>query len=411
MARKIFLSFLGPNPYQNTVYYIGYGRDFHFETPFVQEAILNYLTKKEGLDIVPKVFLTKQAFNNWERIGGLKQRFLTLDIKFDKCNVKIPDGNTEKELLEIFLNVYNELEDGDEVFFDITHGFRSLPMLTMVFLNFAKFLKSISVKGIYYGAFDAKEEIEGKNWAPIWDLSFFSDIQEWTNAANQFLKTGNGLYLSELINDKTLDTLKSEIENFTKEILVNRGPSIYEGTSQIAIKKEIEMLDMERNNPLMIILGKVKQHFDTYQLKSIGNGLSAVKWCIENGLIQQGATLLEEFATSYILVRIGYSEYLQDFKVRGIVSASLSVSQENYIRRSEHFSSEEKLKYLEIEEELVSRVYGLPIYKKISETVKKIKKSIRDDINHAGFRDNPRTYDEFKNSLNSRYHELLKIIE
>lgn len=411
MGRKVFLSFLGTSPYSNTQYYFDSEKKLHFESPFVQEAILKYLIEIKKFQIVPKIFLTKLAYENWNKDDGLKKCFSSIDQLFGSSDVQIPDGKSEKELLEIFLKVYDQLEKGDEVFFDITHGFRSLPMLIMVFLNYAKFLKSVSVKAIYYGAFDAKEVLENQNWAPVWDLTYFSTIQDWTNAANQFLKTGNGLFLSELIQGEKLELLKSGIENFTKEILVNRGPSIYRGETQIAIKEQIEKLDLEKNDPLVIILMKVKDHFKSYELNSVKNGLNAVKWCIDNGLIQQGATLLEEFATSYILIIIAGSEYLQDFRIRGIISAALSVSQEKYSLRSEHFPEEEKLKYLEIEKKLTPLVYGLPYYRQISDTVKKIKNSIRDDINHAGFRENPRTYDEFRNSLNKRYLELLKVIE
>ena len=261
MGRKVFLSFLGTSSYSNIQYYFDSEREHHFETPFIQEAILKYLIDIKGFKITPKVFLTGLAKVNWEKKQGLKEGLNKIDSTFESSAVEIPDGKSKEELLMIFLKVYEHLNDGDEVYFDITHGFRSLPMLTMVFLNYAKFLKSISVKAIYYGAFDAKQAIDNQNWAPVWNLTYFSTIQDWTNAANQFLQTGNGLFLSDLIEAEGLENLKESISNFTKEILVNRGVSIYHGKTQAAVIEQIESIGFKNKDPLNIILKKVQSHF------------------------------------------------------------------------------------------------------------------------------------------------------
>ena len=38
------------------------------------------------------------------------------------------------------------MQDGDELYFDLTHGFRYLPMLVMVLINYSKFLKYAAEK-------------------------------------------------------------------------------------------------------------------------------------------------------------------------------------------------------------------------------------------------------------------------
>ncbi|PZX48284.1 TIGR02221 family CRISPR-associated protein [Algoriphagus chordae] len=419
MARKVFLSFLGLGKYQETDYFFDQKKDNSFKTPFIQEAILKHLISNDIHDIKPIIFLTKEAYQNWninDFNKGLKCSLSKINKEFGDSNYEIPSGTSQEQIWKIFKVVFDQLEDHDEVFFDITHGFRSLPMLAIVLLNYAKFLKNIKVQGVYYGAYDARETVGGLSYTPVWDLKSFSAIQDWTNAANQFLKTGNGLMLSDLIEDTDYFNLKDSISQFSKEILVNRGPEIFKGTTQLAIQKELQTLDLKVNDPLKYILKRVKSHFDEYQENSIINGLNAVKWCIDNGLIQQGATLLEEFATTYVLVKIGKGKLMQNPDVRGFVSAALSVAEGSYrymyldpnnpnIKQIEKY---QKLSF--VEKDVVPTVYLLDNYKALKCLVNDIKSSIRNDVNHAGFREAPKTYDGMKKSLVKRYEQFLNLL-
>lgn len=421
MARKILVSFLGLGKYEKTNYYFNSEKKDFVETCFIQEAILRYLIFDKEEKVEPIVFITNEAYINWNHNSfneGLKDAIVNINQSFKECDFIIPSGKTEDEIWTIFKLVFDQIKDGDEVYFDITHGFRSLPMLAMVLINYAKFLKNVKVLGIFYGAFDAREIMDNVTYTPVWDLKSFSAIQDWTNAANQFLTTGNGFMLSDLVDGNESPKLKNAIAQFTKEILVNRGPDIFSGSTQITIQKELNEVNPENNKPLGIILSKVKAHFDEYQKSTIENGLNAVKWCIDNGLIQQGATLLEEFSTTYVLVTIGKNEFIQDSDVRSFVSASMTIGKEQYKYKDQKDAQsiedpkkkEKQLRLGEIEKEIIPLVYSLENHNKIKCLVNELKNSIRNDINHAGFREKPRTYDELKESLLKRYKQFLKLI-
>jgi CRISPR-associated Csx2 family protein len=421
MARKILVSFLGLGKYEKTNYYFNSEKKDFVETCFIQEAILRHLIFDKEEKVEPILFITNEAYINWNNNSfndGLKDAIVNINQSFIECDFIIPSGKTEDEIWTIFKLVFDQIKDGDEVYFDITHGFRSLPMLAMVLINYAKFLKNVKVLGVFYGAFDARERVDDFTYTPVWDLKSFSAIQDWTNAANQFLTTGNGFMLSDLVDVNESPKLKNAIAQFTKEILVNRGPDIFSGSTQLTIKKELNEANPENNKPLGIILSKVKSHFDEYQESTIENGLNAVKWCIDNGLIQQGATLLEEFSTTYILIKLGYKELLQDSEVRSIVSAGIIVSEHEFrfkeTKEAESFMDEIKkdkfLRLVRIELEIVPRIYALNNYKEIKKLVNDLKNSVRNDVNHAGFREKPRTYDDLKASLLKRYNQFLKLI-
>ncbi|MEA3505330.1 MAG: TM1812 family CRISPR-associated protein, partial [Bacteroidota bacterium] len=171
MARKVFISVLGTGYYSKTKYYCE-NKDENVETHFIQEAMLKFYSNEFKKNDKAYLFLTRKARNdNWESPAQKNNKFViegksdsyqgleeTLKgFDFDVISKDIPDGNNEEEIWEIFQKVFDVLELEDEVYFDITHAFRSIPMLIMVLINYAKFLKKINVKSITYGNWEGRD--------------------------------------------------------------------------------------------------------------------------------------------------------------------------------------------------------------------------------------------------------------
>ena len=73
------------------------------------------------------LFLTKAAKQkNFEK---LKQEFEKFSIKTNIEGIDIPDGRNEGELWDIFEIIEENIEEKEEVWFDITHSFRSIPLI------------------------------------------------------------------------------------------------------------------------------------------------------------------------------------------------------------------------------------------------------------------------------------------
>jgi len=58
-------------------------------------------------------------------------------------------------LWKIFDGINSVIDEGDDIIFDVTHSFRSLPVLTLIALNYVKFLKNVNINKIDYGAMEA----------------------------------------------------------------------------------------------------------------------------------------------------------------------------------------------------------------------------------------------------------------
>ncbi|WP_456395341.1 TIGR02221 family CRISPR-associated protein, partial [Desulfurobacterium sp.] len=395
---------------------------------FIQEAIVRMLEWKEGDKIT--IFVTDEALKkNWEDNGqgngkeGLGTRLNKLKeegLKADFSYITIPEGKSEKELWEIFEKVLNIIQPKEDIIFDITHSFRSLPLLAAVLLNYAKVLKKINLKGVYYGAFDVLGSsrqvenipIEERN-APIFDLTAFFTLYDWTIAIDNFLKFGDVESLESLTKDRinpilsrtkgqdrVAKNLKKFVENLKKiadGIKTNRGKEILDFDSE----KIMQLMKNEEKNfikPLTPVFLKVEEKISGFEKGNIRNGYKAVEWCIKHGLIQQGYTILQETIITDIIVNILKDDY-SNLDVRELVAKAFRIKGQN-IPEDKWIVKDE---YRENLKEIVSLIPEdfVPVFNRLTD--------FRNDINHAGFV-NPRKSDDLRRKLEKIFMEIEKMV-
>lgn len=437
MPRKIFISFLGVSNYSPVRYFSEKIDDALPPLRFVQEATIQLHCNHFEIADVVLVCTTPTAFKmNWQDFEhadkshnttslkeGLESRLAKLNLSCKVRQKDIPEGKSPHEIWEIFNVVFNELEDYDRVTFDITHSFRSLPMLNMVLINYSKLLKNITVEGIYYGAFESKETNKtGDICSPIWNLNAFSEIQNWTNNARIFLKTGNALPLAEQITSPHYQEIKKSLVNFSQYTFVNRGMDIFSGSEMVNLQYALSQPIVDDDpalTALLPILDKIKEEFQFYRKDEVYNGFHAVSWCIQNGLLQQAATLMEEFITTLVMLDLGEQEF-DNHNKRITISAALtlgkdqefrfvSIPDEDVIEMDK--KTKENIELRNWQENIVPLVRSYKFKKEFGDLSNKIKSSIRNDINHAGFRMNPREYSGLNESLVKRYKEIQKLLK
>lgn len=116
------------------------------------------------------------------------------------CEVRlvlIPYCRTEAEQLELLRIMAAEVNPGDRVHLDVTHGFRHLPMLALLSALHLREVKKAEIAGIWYGAydFDTKE-------SPVYNLAGLLHIADWVEALNTFDKDGDyGVFAGRLDQD------------------------------------------------------------------------------------------------------------------------------------------------------------------------------------------------------------------
>ena len=161
MARKVFISFLGSNNYLETYYSL---EDEKSKRPvrFIQEDLVKRLCNEWTKDDRILIFCTDDSkTKNWlndghgdEKLEGLEYRLKSLKLPIQIEMTEISEGFSEEEIWSIFNSVYGKLQEEDEIYFDVTHSFRSIPLFSTILFNYAHYLKRTNLVGVYYGAFE-----------------------------------------------------------------------------------------------------------------------------------------------------------------------------------------------------------------------------------------------------------------
>lgn len=437
MARKVFISFLGTTDYFPSRYYRG--KKFCSDVEkYVQIAALQYVQRLATWtenDCAYILLTTEAKARNWEdgnyidRNGnpnvGLESTLKSKKFPFPcKAVTDIPEGKNEKEIWEIFKRIHDLFQDGDELYFDITHAYRYLPMLVVVLGNYSKFLDKAKVAHILYGNYEGRDKDEQKEFitpslAPLVDLQSFSTLQDWTYAVADFVNNGNADRMFDLTysisaslikkGDERADLLTklvTSIKDFAKDMQTSRGLTIVNGTNILELKKNLAAFeDRLRNDPneasvdelLLPVFGQIEGIVDSYQERiDIRNGFQAVKWCLDHKLYQQAVTILQESVKSYFCLILKYD--MTDPAKRDIVKGLLEMAKyrNSYMLPTEIGMPKGKTEWSVSMKNIASDYDSLRI--------------IRNDLNHAGFQYRPSEPLLIEETIKEKYESIKKAL-
>lgn len=334
--RKVFISFLGTNNYLETHYVLN-----GLKSPvvrFVQQALIGFLCKDWTENDRVMIFYTKASHDkNWvdggqgERVSAVENIGLFSVLQSMQQSVdnplhakvegyEIAEGFSEEEIWSIFDCVYEKLQEGDCIYFDVTHAFRSIPLFSTVLFNYARFMKGIKLVSVHYGAFEklgsafwVKTNIPDpdKREAPIVDLTSLVDLQNTNVAANNFIEFGKvGTIASQLSVEGISETkeqrksyvaiksLKTELGKLDDYIQTCRMDKIKQGQyiKNILSQFDVAVKSRQLQCAEKLLLIKIKDHLSDFKGENTDDNIeAAVKWAFRYGMLQQAYTLGQEF--------------------------------------------------------------------------------------------------------------------
>ena len=179
--------------------------------------------------------------------GTFKDKILGIVTKY---------GMNELEIFENFnliIKLQDELEDGDEVYLDITHSFRSNAFWMFLVMNYLTDVedKNITVNAITYGMLEAQKD----GVAPVVDLNAFYKILQWIKGANALKEYGNSYLLEENIEN---EKLSKKLKNFSDALNMNYIGSLRQSINSLK-KLEDDIDNLE--GPAKLIIPKVIKDF------------------------------------------------------------------------------------------------------------------------------------------------------
>lgn len=181
------ISFLGTADYKLTTFR---WNGLEKQTRFFPVAVAQFVQPDELLICATP---TVQAHQN---LAELKRDLERMETRYRV--VPIPEGHSESDLWEIFDALTTVVNEGEQVVFDVTHSFRSLPFLAFLAVAYLQVAKKVKVERVLYGAWEARDQ--ATNRSPVFDLTPFVRLFDWLTATDLFTQTGDARRLAALLN-------------------------------------------------------------------------------------------------------------------------------------------------------------------------------------------------------------------
>lgn len=325
------LSFVGSGPLHETTYR---WEGQCCRTPAVQEALSEFFPVDEVV-----LFTTE---------GAARTNYASVAGRLPGCRkVDIPDGKSEQELWEIFRIVCNEVRPEDEILFDITHGFRSLPFVSFLTMAYLKETKGVRIGKVVYGAYEARDD----GGTPIFDLTGFISILDWFTAVRSFSGHVDATDLRDLLAGIQAQAHRERGNRTPPTRLINWSNRLQDFTAAVRLSRPIDALGAAESifrdfdtveeeiagfvpalNPVMDRIRDLEQLAakdpDPERGPDWGYAerqLRLIEYQVEKGLYLQAAELAREWMVTTLIIRFGDSrrDWL-DRDVRLTVERTLS---------------------------------------------------------------------------------------
>ncbi|BCD68474.1 TIGR02221 family CRISPR-associated protein [Nitratiruptor sp. YY09-18] len=339
MKDKILISLLGKGLYQKENKKYDYSlTSYKIEDKIIQSKLVGDALRR--LYNPDKIFIVGTVESLW----NLADEYIR-----DYEKVIIPFGKNSEEFWKVFEVLISLDVDNSEIYFDITHGFRSLPLFISTILQFFKNFKNTEIKGVYYGIFEAKEG----DITPIVNMLPFIELNQWIESANIFKKYGDGREIAQLISKKVrehkgdeeyhpISTLANKFDIYTKSVGFAAADIYLETIKEI--EEKLEKIgnvpnDIKSFSFIIDELKKETKNFD-FNLPKWQLYLTISNVLFHKNRYAQALTILRETLHYYIIEELNL--LAQGYKIRDI-DASIGY----ILKYQQHFFKKEFIKLVE----------------------------------------------------------------
>ena len=403
------LTFLGAGKYSKTTY--TFNKQTH-ATKYAPAATAHFFRPQKTLIVVTN----KAEAMHFESLADEIAAVTT------PVAIPIPDGHSEAELWQIFNALTQHVAEGDELVVDITNGFRSLPFLSFLAIAFLRLARQVKVRRVLYGAWEARNE--ENNETPVFDLTPFVALLDWTIAADRFIRFGDSGDLATLLRAEIppgklmgVDLQARELGNALKSaattmdavsLALRLTRPLETMTAGVELQNrltKVNSLIVENIPPFSLLTKQIQQAYRPLSLSEPLNKenwrvnlqiqLDLVGWYLEKGQIVQAVTLSREWLVSLLAYHFKADSMTAYKTVRQPIEFALNNEAER-LRREER--------------PLLQTIYEAD-FQKLS-NAKEIGKlwgdlaNLRNDIAHVGMKTTPRSAARLRKNAQTIYPEL-----
>lgn len=376
------ISFLGTGDYQEVLYTTG---EIEHCTRFFPVALCKLFHPSKLI-----VLLTEAA--KQKHGGGLSTELRALGQEF--ALVQIPEGAKETEIWDLFDSIAENFGEGERIILDVTHGYRSLPVLVTIAAVYLGVAKGARIEKMVYGAYEARDKTT--NRAPVFDLTPFLDLLAWTTATDQFLQTGNALRLVKLLEQAQnlpyqskapvgelptrLKTTATALRNVTEAIRTVRPEEAMQETVRLLKALADAAAEARRwAKPFGLLIERTRQEYERFALPdpkadiraNLRVQLDLLRWYIDKGQTVEAVILAREWLVSFTACLLDRDPIEDRQAVEDLLTTAAQST------------------YQEPQAAMPAEVAALPNGRRLAQVWDKVS-DLRNDVAHVGARSQPR---------------------
>ncbi|MBW1707392.1 MAG: TIGR02221 family CRISPR-associated protein [Deltaproteobacteria bacterium] len=314
---NVFLSFLGLGSFHQTTKQYNYSKTVFIlngvkskETKFVQIAELEIL----GINSFDKIIIVATQKSYDIHFGNINRQLSELGTA-DIIPLIIEEDMSPEGQWKWFEMILDNIDYGDELTIDLTHGYRSIPIVFSTAVNFLQKAKNIALSAVYYGAYE-----KNKGLAPIVDMKDFYIINEWAEAVSRLIEDADARKMAAVaqqtdsfqageLNDEKLIKAFDDLTNTVRNVDINHVEAKANAAIRL-IKEKEEAASVTGKILLKLVMDKFvliatdeplsgqydKPYFDLQ--------LQIISLLLEHRLFMQAYTVMREFIGSIGMVEI-----------------------------------------------------------------------------------------------------------
>ena len=204
-SSMLYMSFLGTGNYFPCVY--TWQSEPAEPTKFAQVAELSLLLK-QGVSI-DRVLIFGTSSSQSKHWSALKEELdaLLSEVGTPSQFVGISEVLSTSQQWQDVQVILQYIPFHAEIILDLTHGFRSVPIVFSTALKFVQVVKQVSLKHVFYAMYDP-----GTKEGELVDYVGFYQIQEWTDAVGRLMESADARKISVLSTEQ-LDVNIASLQN------------------------------------------------------------------------------------------------------------------------------------------------------------------------------------------------------
>lgn len=212
------------------------------------------------------------------------------------------------ENLNVLRRIEDILKDGDELYLDVTHSFRSLPIFQLLsvfyLMNMSK-KQAVKLKMLSYGMREVKDEFGGK--APIINLRRLYNLMEYIKVAGEYRRFGTTYGLAALADSGELVPGLSPRQS---KLIRNLGDMItindMESFKKLVTECEVILNKPENSGELWLLTRAICQDIHDYFGEGISDSImtqfNLAKWHMEKKRYLNAVTTAREACVSFAML-------------------------------------------------------------------------------------------------------------